>query len=225
MVLRATLETGEQFVVDFTHHQWGWDECVYDWTIFVEVRTSSVIDIAPIGQWCNVTCQARDIAPAPKSYDFGMVMLRKEIMKSVVGKLEQLLSPYEDWESFLGLPPITFTSKCEDICSAIERAIQDNQARLANKGLGRIYFEEAEHFWKQGRDDLWRTASWRHNVVVTTSGAARHRGVWLSKKEYEELDGNLDALKKTWAGRMRGVALELEVNFKTSVSTGSGSPF
>ncbi|KAH8903649.1 hypothetical protein BR93DRAFT_931216 [Coniochaeta sp. PMI_546] len=224
MVLRATLETGEQFVVDFTHNQWGWDECLYDWDTFVALRTSSVIDIAPIGQWCNTTCRARNIAPAPNSYDFGIMMLRKDVMKSVVEELEQSLSPYRDLESLLRLTTATLTSKCEDIRNEIEIAIQKKQAEHAYRGFGRIYFEEGEHFWKQGRADLWRTASWTHNVVVTPGGAARHRGIWFSKKDYDELQGNIVALKRAWAERMREAALELEVDFNTSVSFGSRFP-
>lgn len=181
MVLRATLETGEQFVVDFTHYQWGWWESLYDWNTFVEMRTSFVIEVAPIGQWCGVTCQARNIAPVPKSYDFGIVMLRKEIMKAVVERLHQLLSPYPDWEAVVGLSLGTFLTQCDDISQEIEQIIRHAQLRSGTKGLGRIYFEEAENFWRQGGDNLWRTASWRHNVTVRSGTVTRHNDVWLSE--------------------------------------------
>lgn len=221
MVLRATLQTGEQFVVDFTHNQWGWRECLYDWATFVELRTSSVIDIAPVGQWCSVTCQARNIALEPKSYDFGMAMLRKEIMKSVVRKTSELISSHGTWECLVRLRHHYFADVCDDIVDAIKQTIEETQAMHVNRGLGRIYFEETEHFWKQARDDLWRTASWRHSVTISPYGTAQYKDVWLLGDEYAEVQGNVDALKRLWAEKMRKVALA--VHFKTSISMGSRS--
>jgi hypothetical protein len=218
MVLRATLHTGEQFVVDPAHLQWGWDECVYDWATFVDLRASSVIDIAPFGQWCSVTCPARNIRLEGGSYEFNIMLLRKEVMKAIVEELREILAPYKEWANFVDLPPSTWLNDTENTYRKLERAMEITEERHTAAGLGRIYFEERENFWKQEPGhDLWQRASWKHNVVATNHTFCRYANVWLSGTEVLGLQSEPNTLKRLWAERMRDVGSMIKVDFKTSL--------
>lgn len=181
MVLRLTLPSGAQFVIDTTHYQWGWAECVYDWDAFVELRTSAVIGIAPFGHWGGTTCPARDVQPAPGSYEFNIILLRKEVMNAVVKKMRALLKRFKVWSGFIDLSDVTWHDDTDKISLELEQAMKDTQKANFLGGLGRIYFEESENFFrKQGEEELWKKATWKHNVTTKKIVAIRYQKVWLS---------------------------------------------
>jgi len=126
---------------------------VHDWDTFVKRRTSSVVGIAPFGQWCSVTCRARDIGPEPRSYDFSIMLLRKEVVKFVMDKLEELLEKCGSLNQLLEASQVQWDHKTENIWAQLMEDVRDTHYRLkVPMGFGRVYFEESEHFWKQAGD-------------------------------------------------------------------------
>jgi len=102
---------------------------------------------------------------------------------------------------------------CAEVTEAVRANIVSRQVENAVGGLGRVYFEEGEGWWKQGgadEDDLWMKASWRHGIALGGRKGDMLRRVWLTGPDYDMLKGNVDALKRTWAKRMRKVVLQLD---------------
>jgi hypothetical protein len=190
MVLRATLTTGEQFVLDFTSCQWGWEEYLYDWATFVKCRASSVIGIAPLGQWCNVTCKQRNIQP--RGYDLGVVMLRKETMASIVADFEKLVEHPVKWPAIIDRTADRYAAFLAPILSLTNKLVQDLNAEDGKRHYGRVYFEG--------------DGSWRHNVVTTGGSAKRLLDIWFTDEEAEEIMDNVDECKRLWNEKAQAYA-------------------
>lgn len=218
MVLRATFGTGEQLVIDPTHAQWGWGECVYDWETYVEHRARAVIAIRPFGHWGGVAGPARGLRPAPNSYDFNMILLRKEVMTAAVEKLRDLIAPYKEWKNLVDLPLEHWREAIKRMRAEVEHAIVRAQTTDRAAGVGRVFFDEGENFWRPGVDDdeLCKAARWKLNVTGSRSAEARYDRVWLNVNEIAACGYNPDAMKRLWAKKMREAQQTLDLDFQTS---------
>lgn len=227
IVLRATLFNGEKFVVDFTHSQWGWNEVLLDWSKFVELRARSVRAIAPIGYWTGVTCKIRNLEPEPQSYDFNVVMLRKGAMAALVECLKDFVQGQaEGLVGFIDQPQHLFTDSCIEIVENLKETISAKLKSEKARGYGRVYFEEPENWWTRRfppghEDDIWKKASWKHNVVTTGGQLERAKRGWMTRDEVVECDGDIDSLKRLWALRMQERVPGPEFFSATSVVSGS----
>ena len=149
------------------------------------------------------------------------MLLRKQVLIYLVEKLENLLEACGSLNEFLDARRDIWDHKAENIWAALTEDVRDTHDKLKDlRGWGRVYFEESEHFWKQVRDkdNLWRRATWKHNVTVTNSQVSRYDDVWFSTEELVSLKDDVDARKKLWAEKMLTKVSTLEVDLKTGLS-------
>lgn len=136
------------------------------------------------------------------------MMVRKQVVAVMMQDLRSHLGHESEAFQKLALANaresnIIYESVFDTINSTIEAHLRDV---AIGKGVGQVYFEEDENWWKQGgdNDDVWKNASWTRNVVITRYRYATLTKVWLSEDEWNRLETN--AMKKLWAQRMRNLA-------------------
>lgn len=186
-ILRVVLPTGELFAIDFAGSQYGWQEQLYTWATYVKHRTIEGVRLheTPFGSESEWTT---DFVPNyPKSLSGAAFLMRKAVLRELEASLYNFfILQNRTARALVALPEIEFVTAREQLVTHAKAAIQGTLRDFKEKGVGRIYFG-----YKFGTE-----------VTLREEFATKLKGVWLSEEEMRANEGDEDALKRIWQGRM-----------------------
>ncbi|CAH0056849.1 unnamed protein product [Clonostachys solani] len=172
-ILRAKLESGEEFSIDVTGAQFGWQEKIYTWRSFTQHRAESIEDRLALGGTNLHEALMVESFPADQihraAYD-----LRQEIARDVVKSITAFFSEKQTsvW-NFMSQANSTFPSQSAELVSKATMAIHGSIHKLTvERGIGRWYVEV-------------QPSKFALKVLRGEELARRMKRVWLSQKQVD----------------------------------------
>ncbi|VUC37529.1 unnamed protein product [Clonostachys rosea] len=204
-VLRARLESGEEFAIDLTGAQFGWQEKIYTWQSYIQHR-AECLDGPAMALGHAHMHQALDMTKYPTeilrraAYEY-----REEIAQGVGKSITAFFNEKETsaWK-FLSQAESTFPAQSAELVAKATMTIHDGIHKLTvERGLGRwyVHLDPCDYGLKVLRDELL---------------ACKMKKIWMSKKRVDKvflrfahlpkpameracLDRLTDILEKRWA--------------------------
>ncbi|KAI1327019.1 hypothetical protein F5Y16DRAFT_410546 [Xylariaceae sp. FL0255] len=167
-VLRATLQSGEEFVVDCTGAQFGWHETVAPWGPWINHRGNGEFATSPFGSskervesflWKLITPRASQVCDSQR-------LILAEKMQSAAAK-EMVEAKLEAVTDLFQLPESDFVARKQVMLSSIEKALDDGLQQLQDSKVCLAYLD----------------AEGKLQVTETKQQAEALKEVWLSDKD------------------------------------------
>ncbi|KAI0817799.1 hypothetical protein GGR55DRAFT_685317 [Xylaria sp. FL0064] len=168
-VLRATLKSGEQMVVDICGAQFGWRETIAPWEVWTSYRSAGKTTVRPFGS-TKKDMEKTFTAQFVRDSDYRRGLLAQKMQRGIQSENRGGLSVAELYK----LDDATFASCKLAILSAAERALDDGVRELHESKMGRCYLDLCG------------------NWLATTSKQQGEAlaGVWLTDKDVEDAKRN-----------------------------------
>ncbi|KAI0911836.1 hypothetical protein F4823DRAFT_584376 [Ustulina deusta] len=185
-VLRLTLMSDEQYVIDLTAAQFGWKETLAPWTWWAHLRASTV-QYEPFK-----AANGKDLLEIQQSVvEAQQQEARVPLVRSIVKELETSLQANPSFHSFDKL----LKSGAEDY----KRAEYDIMGMVRQK----IYMLVTNEFYKNTYR-LWLVGAPSYGIQIAKEHAKVLKEVWMTGKEYDRLKNEGTDMRKLWSERIDG---------------------
>lgn len=192
-VIRVKLASGEEFAIDLSGAQYGWQDKIYTWETYLNHR-GDMDEMGDMGTACRVEVQELS-SFAQDDFHRAPDELRHEISRDMSKAIEEfLVARGTTAKKFMSLASPKFQALQTDLIAVAKNKLHDClHAFIVQRGIGRLYFH---------LDVVGEHVQPGFKVVRTDETADALKKVWFTR---EELKANRNApmvLAEEWMGRL-----------------------
>ncbi|KAK5624619.1 hypothetical protein RRF57_000335 [Xylaria bambusicola] len=198
-VLKLTLMSGEQYVLDLSGAQFGWKETLAPWTAWTELRAAGMDDpkaLKPSGSKISPTVQQSVLEAHQQDF-------RMTLMEAVVKELHNIRD--------LG-------NKLKADQHEFSRTEFEIKAMMRHKIF--LLIKDECH---KDKYRLWLCGTPNFNVRIAGELEDALKELWISPKEYDRLKSNGTDMHKWWIDHIDGKIKETVDSAGVTIVTGASS--
>ena len=177
-VLRATLKTGQQFAIDFTGGQYGWQQYLCPWGLYETFRIHQIISVE------DLVVRVDESHPKDATTREGIAhALRSQIMRSVMDAIKDVIPEVKNTARY---SERDFKPTVKALYELVKKTIQQAKDNFKEEGLFRLFLDD----------------EFRVQMTTTSAQVSKYRNVWLNAEDVDFTSQQYGSMLRVWKRKL-----------------------